>query len=239
VTETRYFHDGARIIEEQDAAKTTLATYTYGNYIDEVLTMNRAGQTFYYHQNSLWSVEAITNAAANVVERYAYDAYGVPKIMNAAGAPVPSNSWGTAHSAIGNPWMFTGRQFDEETGLYYYRARYYDPVMGRFVQRDALGYLDGVNLYQYVRGNPIVRNDPFGFMFIGCDPWGEWGPWSAPVVVTLPLSYYGFAGCTQTISTKTRSRSRTCYLCWISYTDDESEINSAVSVWCPEVGLLE
>jgi RHS repeat-associated protein len=167
VTETRYFHDGARIIEEQDAAKTTLATYTYGNYIDEVLAMNRAGQTFYYHQNSLWSVEAITDAAANVVERYAYDAYGLPTIRNGAGV-VLSNSWGTAHSAVGNPWMFTGRQFDEETGLYYYRARYYEPGKGRFLQRDPRGYVDGLNLYQYVGGRPTFGTDPFGL--VTCKP---------------------------------------------------------------------
>ena len=166
VTETRYFHDGARIIEEQDAAKTTLATYTYGNYIDEVLTMNRAGQTFYYHQNSLWSVEAVTDAAANVVERYAYDAYGVPKIMNAAGAPVLSNSWGTAHSAIGNQWMFTGRQFEEETGLYYYRARYYSAGHGRFLQRDPLGDMRRPNLFAYASGDPANVIDPSGLAWL-------------------------------------------------------------------------
>jgi RHS repeat-associated protein len=159
--ETRYFYDSARIVEEQDTGGATLATYVYGNYIDEILTMDRAG-TFYYHQNSLWSVEAITNAASSIVERYAYDAYGLPTITNGAGMFVTPNSWGTAHSAIGNPWMFTGRQFDEETGLYFYRARYYDSDKGRFIQRDPLGYVDGMNLYAYVRDNPIDRIDPLG-----------------------------------------------------------------------------
>ena len=51
--------------------------------------------------------------------------------------------WGTPHSAIGNPYPFTGRQLDEETGLYFYRARYYDSVKGRFLQRDPGGYVDG------------------------------------------------------------------------------------------------
>lgn len=161
-TETRYFYDAARIVEEQDTGGTTLATYVYGNYVDEMLTMNRAGQNFYYHQNSLWSVEAVTDSAANVVERYAYDAYGLPTIFNGAGAAVAPNPWGTPHSDIGNPWMFTGRQLDEETGIYFYRARYYDPVKGRFIQRDPLGYMEGMNLYEYVRGRPTFYVDPFG-----------------------------------------------------------------------------
>jgi len=159
---TRYLHDGARIIEEQDTFGVTQATYTYGNYIDEALTMDRGAQTFYYHQNSLWSVEAITDAAGNVVERYAYDAYGLPAIFNGAGAAIPPNPWGTPRSAIGNPWMFTGRQDDEETGLCFYRARYYDPLKGRFLQRDSLDYVAGINLYAYVRNAPVNWRDPWG-----------------------------------------------------------------------------
>ena len=174
--ETRYFYDGARIVEEQIPAGTTLATHVYGNYIDEVLTMNRGGQTYYYHQNNLWSVEGITNSAAAVVERYMYDAYGLPIITGGSGppgVPVPPNAWGTPHSAIGNPWMFTGRQFDEEDGIYFYRARYFDPVKGRFLQRDPLGYVDGMNLYAaYFVPNSL---DPHGtriWTAMGVSSWG-------------------------------------------------------------------
>jgi RHS repeat-associated protein len=160
--ETRYFYDDARIMEEQNPAMMTLATYVYGNYIDEVLTMDRSGQTFYYHQNSLWSVEAITDSLANVVERYTYDAYGFSTIFNGSGVQIPLNSWGTPHSAIGNPWMFTGRQLDEETGLYYYRARYYDSTKGRFLQRDPLRYIGGMNLYSMVKNRVSRFVDPRG-----------------------------------------------------------------------------
>lgn len=159
---THYFYDDARVLEEQDAFGVTQATYVYGNYIDEVMTMDRGGQTYYYHQNSLWSVAAVTDSATNVVERYAYDAYGCVTITDGSGIPVPDNPWGTPHSAIGNPYMFTGRRLDEETGLYYYRARYYDCVKGRFLQRDPLGYVDGMNLYEYVGNNPISVVDPWG-----------------------------------------------------------------------------
>jgi RHS repeat-associated protein len=98
--------------------------------------MDRGGQAYYYHQNALWSAEAVTNSTGAIAERYSYDAYGLPNTGS-------TNSWGTAHSAIGNPWMFTGRQVDEETGVYFYRARYYDPLKDRFLQRDPLEYVDG------------------------------------------------------------------------------------------------
>jgi RHS repeat-associated protein len=162
MTITRYFYDGARIIEERNLLGTPQATYVYGNYVDEVLTMNRGAQTFYYHQNALFSVSALTNEAGVPVEYYSYDAYGKAAVTNGAGNPI-------LHSAVGNPFLFTGRQLDEETGLYYYRARYYDSDKGRFLQRDPLGYVDGMNLYQaYFVPNKL---DPTGRDQVCCKKW--------------------------------------------------------------------
>ena len=100
------------------------------------------------HQDALGSVVALSDANGALAERYAYSPFGQ---VNA-----PS------HPAIGNPYLFAGREFDSETGLYYSRARYYDPDMGRFLSTDPLGYADGMNLYAYVRNNPINRVDPLG-----------------------------------------------------------------------------
>lgn len=61
----------------------------------------------------------------------------------------------------GNPLQYTGRENDG-TGLYYYRARYYDPVLKRFVSNDPIGTKGGINLYAYVGGDPIKHSDPFG-----------------------------------------------------------------------------
>jgi RHS repeat-associated protein len=156
------FYDGSRIIEEQDADGTTLATYTYGNYVDEVLTMDRGGKAYYYHPNALFSVEALTDSTGTPAERYSYDAYGGPTVMDGSYNPLPLNAWGTAHTAISNSFLFTGRQLDEESGLYFYRARYYAPGKGRFLQRDPLGPVDSMNLYEYVRSNPLRNVDPSG-----------------------------------------------------------------------------
>ena len=63
--------------------------------------------------------------------------------------------------------MFTGREYDSEIGLYFYRARYYDPAIGRFIQEDPIGFQGGdTNLYAYVRNNPVKYRDPLGLEFI-------------------------------------------------------------------------
>ena len=109
---TVYFYDGVRVIEEQNAQGATAGTYVYGNYIDEVLTMDRQGQTYYYHQNAAWSVDTVTDGGGNPVEHYAYDAYGAVTVTDGSGAPVAANPWGAPHSARSRQSadVFTGRQ---------------------------------------------------------------------------------------------------------------------------------
>lgn len=159
---TLHFYDDARIIEEQDPAGATLATYVYGIYVDEVLVMERGAGTFYYHQNSLYHTAALTDAGGHPVERVTYDPYGSPRITDGLFVPVPPNSWGTAHSAVGNSILFTGRELDEETGLYFFRARSVDPNLGRFLQRDPAGPADSLNLHEYLQSRPTHFVDPTG-----------------------------------------------------------------------------
>ncbi|MHC4478542.1 MAG: RHS repeat-associated core domain-containing protein [Planctomycetota bacterium] len=98
---------------------------------------------------------AISDSAGNTIEKYAYDVYGAAEIRNANGSIRNT-------SLVGNPYLFTGRRFDNETDLYYYRARYYSPRLGRFLQVDAIGYNNCMNLYTYVDNNPLNLKDPLG-----------------------------------------------------------------------------
>ena len=91
---------------------------------------------------------AITDASGNIVQRYSYEAFG----QLTASDPT-----------FDNFYTYTGREYDKETGLYYYRARYYDAMEGRFISKDPIGFAGGdVNLYNYVGGNPINYVDPSG-----------------------------------------------------------------------------
>jgi len=143
---TYFIQDGFREIVEYNASGQLQAEYVYGDYIDEVLAMSRNNKTYYYHYDGLGSVSDLTDDQGNVVERYTYDVYGQPSQL----------------SSVGNPFMFTGRRFDDESGLYYYRLRMYSPTLGRFLQRDPLHYWDGMNLFEYVFNNPLRWVDPFG-----------------------------------------------------------------------------
>ena len=144
-----------QVIEERDASDQLIARYTYGVYVDEPLTMERGGVTHTYHRDAQFSITEVTDATGAEVERYTYDVYGTPRIYDGGGAPLPA-------STIGNTYLFTGRRYDVESENYYYRARIYTPEVGRFLQMDPLGYVDGMNLYAYVGNNPVVRVDPSG-----------------------------------------------------------------------------
>ncbi|MFO0974206.1 MAG: RHS repeat-associated core domain-containing protein [Phycisphaerae bacterium] len=322
-SETRYFYDGQQVIEEQNAAGATQATYVLGQSVDELLSLRRFGQDYYVHADDQQSVVAISDAGGRVVERADYDDYGTPHVATAEQAPartvfydsdaeagpvgVPTTLaddfvlpsavritgvrwWGgylyapgapasddftirihadssgqpgavllqahvggairrtasgqqpstpdgvvpeyafeaslpgafaavastrywvsisdnttghpatfaweasaagnqqlyftypgggwvgfsgdvafallTDRSAIGNPYLFTGREYDPETGWYNFRTRYLDPRAGRFTTRDVIGlWGDAGNLgnaYAYVGNNPATYSDPFG-----------------------------------------------------------------------------
>lgn len=150
-----YYYNEDEIIEERNATDVTQATYVYSNQLDDVLSMRRAGNDYYYHKNSLGSVVAISNSSGTVIESYEYDAFGKPTFYNGTYTLLSATS-------IGNTRLFTGREYDAEIGIHYYRTRHYNSNTGRFLQRDPLGYVDGMNLYAYVGNNSINWVDPYG-----------------------------------------------------------------------------
>jgi RHS repeat-associated protein len=158
-TETRFFFDGDQEIEEQSAVGATQATYVYGVFVDEPLAMARGATSVWYHTDDLFSVTALTDGTGALVETYEFDDFGQPTIRAPGGGL-------RATSAFDNPYLFTGRRFDPESGLYHYRARYLDPRAGRFTTRDPMGgFGDEANLgnaYTYVGNDPFTMLDPMG-----------------------------------------------------------------------------
>ncbi len=130
----------------------------FGPEIDEVWSFQRGSDTRYYSHDGLGSPLALTDAAGAVLERYIYDSFGKPTVTNVS---VPGT--GTA-SFFNNPILFTGREWEPEAGVYYYRTRYYHPGIGRFISRDPLGYAPDLNVYRYVGNSPYNWVDPLGWM---------------------------------------------------------------------------
>ena len=147
---TTYVYDNEDIVLELFTDKngsTTKTFYTHGPGIDEPLAMERSGQFYYYHADGLGSITAISDQSRTVVERYSYSVFGQPR---------PT-------TGFRNSYQFTGREWDKETGLYYYRLRYYDPMEGIFISKDPIGFAGGdVNLFGYVQNNPVNWIDPTG-----------------------------------------------------------------------------
>lgn len=146
---TDYFYDGDHILLEQSSGGDLIGIHHHGAQIDQILARETANDSYYYYADHLGSVRHIIRNADEVSNAYEYDAYGNI-----------TSSTGTAH----NPFLFTGREYDDETGLYYYRARYYDPQSGRFIAEDPLLFIDGLNINAYVGNNPLNAVDPFGTM---------------------------------------------------------------------------
>ena len=169
---TDYLYDGARCIEERNGSNAPIRQFAWGQYIDECVAMQTlvtlGGGSLaagYYSPLSdlLYRSTALTNDFGAIVEAYDTDAYGNTIAYKTAGT---GGNW-FADDAVttDNPalqYIFTGRQDDPETTLYYYRARYYQPRLGRFVGRDIIGYAEGTNLYRYARSNPPSFVDPNG-----------------------------------------------------------------------------
>jgi len=116
-------------------------------------------ERLYYTADALFSATALVKTDGTILERYRYDPYGRATVLDASGAAKTDPNW----SEYGNPWTFTGRRLDRETGMMYYRNRMYHAGLGRFVGRDPIGYNGKVwDLYEYVGSRPMGYLDPQG-----------------------------------------------------------------------------
>jgi RHS repeat-associated protein len=171
------------LLEERDADGDLVARYVHGdpassraarNYagtrgIDEILRREAGASTVFYHHDALGSTIALTDASGALVEQYRYDVYGLRTIMDASGADLGSRT-----SALGNRFMFTGREWIAEIGLYDHRNRAYSPILGRWLQPDPIGFAAGdVNLHRYCGNLPLTFVDATGFEL--APSWGSPG----------------------------------------------------------------
>jgi len=142
-----YAYDGDNIAEETNSTGTAVARYAQGLNIDEPLAMLRSGATSYYQADGLGSLTSLSTTSGAMANTYTYDSFG---------------NLTASTGSVTNSFRYTGREWDSETNLYYYRARYYDPISGRFLSEDPMGFGAGVNFYLYVLGNPVNYIDPYG-----------------------------------------------------------------------------
>ena len=175
-----FYHQGQCIEQIKTSTGKPDRQFVVGDFLYALVTMdvNTDGddsctgvsdERYFYQQNTIYSVYGITNENGELIEAYEYDPYGKhvlisdgndgDSIVNFNGNDVRT-AFGT--SLISNPLMHTSQNFDPETGIYYFKLRYYHPVLAIFISVDLIGHAVGINLYQYVKGRALVSLDPLG-----------------------------------------------------------------------------
>lgn len=151
---------GSTTLEEIDQSGNVLARYTQTRSIDEPLAELASSSTDYYEADAVGTTTSLSSSAGALANTYTYDSFG--DLANVTGT-------------LRNPFQYTAREFDQETSLNFYRARYYDSTMGRFLSEDPLRFKAGANLledpfhykpgadfYNYAFNSPLQWRDPDG-----------------------------------------------------------------------------
>jgi RHS repeat-associated protein len=141
---TTYVYDGAQFLEERPSTGAS-KRYVYGPGVDQTLAQVVGGVTSYFIADHLGSIVRTTDGVGAVTLTRQYDPWGNP-----------------IQGSTTSGYAFTGREWDAETSVYYYRARYYDATFGRFISEDPEGLSEGPHLYRYVGNAPILFRDPSG-----------------------------------------------------------------------------
>ena len=154
---TKYYLDGANIIEQTDGT-TTL--YFYYDSIGELVGFKYNGNNYVYVKNLMGDIVGIADISGNLIASYTYNAWG--KVTSVTGS----------NTTIGelNPFRYRSYYYDSDIQMYYLQSRYYDPEIGRFINADEPSYVirddasASGNIFAYCRDNPVNRIDKYGTM---------------------------------------------------------------------------
>ena len=143
---TYFVLEGDRVLQEVDGNSAQVTKeYVWGSAIDELVILQLDGEIYHAHADALGSTSLLTDANGDIVERYDYKPFGACVASDVNGGGL-----------VGNPYRFSGRRLDTETGLYYYRARHNSAEMGRFLSPDPIGIWGDAgnfgNAYMLTRG---------------------------------------------------------------------------------------
>jgi RHS repeat-associated protein len=148
----KFVYDGEDVVRDLDVNGATIADYLNGPGIDHKLRQTSSTTASYFVTDHLGTTRSLTDASGSVASSLGYDSFGNVTIGSAS-----------------TRYTYTGREFDPDLGLMYFRARWYDPEQGRLVSEDPIGFSGGdINLYGYVWRNPLNYRDP-----LGLDGWGN------------------------------------------------------------------
>jgi RHS repeat-associated protein len=143
-------------MQDRNASNAIVREYAWGlnagGGIGGLLNMRSAGQNYNYLYDGKGNVGAVVDSAQSVVASYRYDAFG--RLMTKSGT-------------LDQPFQFSTKRYLADVGLNYYGYRFYSPSIGRWVNRDPLGEMGGINLYGFVQNNPFNLFDPWGLEDLG------------------------------------------------------------------------
>ncbi len=157
-TTTNYLYDGYNAVADVDQNGIVLARYEHGPNVDQPLAQLRSGTTSYYEADGLGSITSLSTSTGTLANTYTYDSFG---------------NLTASTGSVANRFQYTAREFDSETGLYFYRARYYSPSTGKFLSEDPIRFDAGLNFYPYVGNSTVNFTDPLGLCTTHkpCDEW--------------------------------------------------------------------
>ena len=221
LSETRhfYFTNNWQDIEERVGTSATAdQQYVWGiRYIDELLcrdrTVSGSNERLYAMQDANFNLTSICDASGAVAERYVFDPYGNRSIQDATWGQIGASAyaWEVGHQ---------GLMQDGESRLVYNRIRYLHPPLGIFIERDPITYVDGANLYEYVKSDPLNARDPSGLTPCQCQPVGTtaFGTWTYVLSTTGALiqanpGAAGFAGWCDILAVYARKAAQLFYCC--------------------------